>query len=61
MCIRDSNAIVQLVGFMYYLFADGRVFTRKELTDLLAGAGFRDIRYHSLRSAPGNGLLVGEK
>ena len=56
-----TNAIVQLVGFMYYLFADGRTFTRKELTDLLAGAGFHDIQYHSLRAAPGNGLLVGEK
>ncbi len=56
-----TNAIVQLVGFMYYLFADGRVFSREELTDLLTDAGFHNVQYHSLRAAPGNGLLVAEK
>ncbi len=56
-----TNAIVQLVGLMYYLFADGRVFTREELTDLLAGAGFRNSQFHPLRSAPGISLLVAEK
>lgn len=56
-----TNAVVQMAGWMYYLFADGRTFTREELTALLDGAGFRNIQAHSLWAAPGNGLLVAER
>lgn len=56
-----TNAIVQLVGLMYYLFADGRIFTRDELTDLLTNTGFRNIQFHPMRQAPGSSLLVAEK
>jgi 2-polyprenyl-3-methyl-5-hydroxy-6-metoxy-1,4-benzoquinol methylase len=54
-----TNAFVQLVGFMYYLFADGRTFTRDELTGLLSNTGFRNIQFHPLRQAPGSSLLLG--
>ena len=56
-----TEALVRLVSFMYYLFADGRTFSREELTSLLGGAGFRNIRFHALRRAPGNGLMVAER
>lgn len=56
-----TNAIVQLVGLMYYLFADGRIFTRDELTNLLTQTGFQNIRFYPLRQAPGSSLLVAEK
>ena len=56
-----TEAPVRLVRFMYYLFADGRTFRREELTGLLGGAGFRNIRFHALRRAPGSGLLVAER
>lgn len=56
-----TNAIVQLVGLMYYLFADGRVFTRAELTNLLTNTGFKNIQFHPMRQAPGSSLLVAEK
>ena len=56
-----SHAVVQLAGWMYYLFADGRTFTREELSELLAAAGFGNIRFHSPRAAPGHGMLVAEK
>jgi 2-polyprenyl-3-methyl-5-hydroxy-6-metoxy-1,4-benzoquinol methylase len=56
-----TNAIVQLVGLMYYLFADGRVFTRAELTTLLSQTGFKNIQFYPMRQAPGSSLLVAEK
>lgn len=56
-----TNAIVQLVGLMYYLFADGRIFTRAELTHLLTNTAFKNIQFHPMRQAPGSCLLVAEK
>jgi cyclopropane fatty-acyl-phospholipid synthase-like methyltransferase len=56
-----TNAIVQLVGLMYYLFADGRIFTRAELTTLLDQTGFQNIQFYPMRQAPGSSLLVAEK
>jgi hypothetical protein len=40
-----TNAIVQLVGLMYYLFADGRIFTRAELTTLLTKPALRTFSF----------------
>lgn len=56
-----TNAIVQLVGLMYYLFADGRIFTRAELTHLLTNTGFKNTQFHPMRQTPGSSLLVAEK
>ena len=56
-----TNAIVQLVGLMYYLFADGRIFTRAELTTLLSQTGFQNNQFYPMRQAPGSSLLVAEK
>lgn len=56
-----ATAIVRLVGFMYYLFANGRIFTRDEMTSLLNAANFNNIRLHPLRQAPGSSLVIAEK
>lgn len=56
-----TNAVVQLIGLMYYLFADGRTFTREELTGLLTRTNFTNILFHPMRLAPGSSLLVAEK
>ena len=56
-----STAVVRLVSLMYYLFADGRAFTRKDLADLLNAAGFQRHHFHPLRQAPGSSLIVGVK
>lgn len=56
-----TTAIIKLVGLMYYLFADGRTFTRDELTTLLSNTNFKNIKFHPLRQAPGSSLLVAER
>jgi 2-polyprenyl-3-methyl-5-hydroxy-6-metoxy-1,4-benzoquinol methylase len=56
-----TNAITKLVGLMYYLFADGRTFTRHELTRLLVETKFQSIKFYPLRQAPGSSLLIAER
>lgn len=56
-----SSAIIKLVGLMFYIFADGRVFSQEELTGILQDANFRKIQFYPLREAPGSSLLVAEK
>ncbi|MDX1418301.1 MAG: methyltransferase, partial [Candidatus Promineifilaceae bacterium] len=56
-----TSAIIKLVGLMYYLFADGRVFTRGELTGLLTETGFKNIQFYPMRQAPGSSLFVAER
>ena len=56
-----TNAIVRLVALMYYLFADGRAFTREELEVLLYESGFQGLQFHPLRQAPGSSLIVAER
>lgn len=56
-----TNAIVQLVGFMYYLFADGRTFSRNDVSSMLDETGFRDIRFHSSAKWAGTSLVTAVK
>jgi 2-polyprenyl-3-methyl-5-hydroxy-6-metoxy-1,4-benzoquinol methylase len=56
-----TNAIVHLVALMYYLFANGRAFTREELEALLQETGLRSLQFFPLRHAPGSSLIVGVK
>ncbi|MFN2136759.1 MAG: methyltransferase [Candidatus Promineifilaceae bacterium] len=53
-----SQAIVRLVALMYYLFADGRVYTEEEFRAMLAESGFTTVDFHSLAKAPGNKLIT---
>lgn len=47
-----AKALTGLMALQYHLFADGRVFTRDDLTDILTQASFVDIQFHSLAKVP---------
>ncbi len=53
-----TNALIRLVALQYYLFADGRVFSRTDLTHMAETAGFTNIQFHNLSRLPGNGLMT---
>jgi ubiquinone/menaquinone biosynthesis C-methylase UbiE len=52
------NALIRLIAMQYYIFADGRIFSREEMTEMCRRAGFRDIQFHNLSRLPGNTLLT---
>jgi cyclopropane fatty-acyl-phospholipid synthase-like methyltransferase len=52
------NALIRLIALQYYLFADGRVFSREEMMEMCSQAGFSDIQFHKLPNLPGNTLLT---
>ncbi len=56
-----TNAIVQLVGFMFYLFADGRTFSRDEISSMLNETGFGSIQFHSSVKWAGTSLATAVK
>lgn len=53
-----SNGIVQLVAFMYYLFANGRIYSAEEMTGLLTEVGFTNPQITKIRQAPGCSLIT---
>jgi hypothetical protein len=53
-----SNAIVQLLALMFYLFADGRVYSADELKGLLAETGFKQPQVTKMRQSPGSSLIT---
>lgn len=53
-----TKALIRLVALQYYLFADGRVFSREELSQMAQNAGFSDTRFHTLQRLPGNALML---
>ncbi len=56
-----TNAIVQLVGFMYYLFANGRTFSRSEVELILNESGFGQIQVHSSAKWSGTSMVTAVK
>lgn len=52
------NAFIRLIALQYYLFADGRVFSREELMAMCRQAGFNAIQFYNLSQLPGNTLLT---
>lgn len=53
-----TNALIQLIGFMYYLFADGRTFSREEVNDMLNNTGFANIQFHTATKWAGTSLVI---
>lgn len=61
---RATNALIRLIALQYYLFADGRIFSRDDMNEIVSRAGFTKVQFHNLRKLPGNTLLTavrGEK
>jgi ubiquinone/menaquinone biosynthesis C-methylase UbiE len=52
------NALIRLIALQYYVFADGRIFSRDEMSEMCQRAGFSDMQFHNLPSLPGNTLLT---
>ena len=55
---RATNALIRLIALQYYLFADGRIFSREEMSEMISRAGFTNIQFHNLLRLPGNTLLT---
>lgn len=52
------NTLIRLIALQYYLFADGRVYSRAEMTEMCHQAGFTNIQFHNLPKLPGNTLVT---
>ncbi len=52
------NTLIRLIALQYYVFADGRVYSRAEMTAMCHQAGFTDINFHNLPKLPGNTLVT---
>jgi cyclopropane fatty-acyl-phospholipid synthase-like methyltransferase/biotin operon repressor len=53
-----TNALIRLVALQYYLFADGRVYSRDDLAKMADDAGFTAVQFHNLTQLPGNSLMI---
>jgi 2-polyprenyl-3-methyl-5-hydroxy-6-metoxy-1,4-benzoquinol methylase len=53
-----TNALVRLIALQYHLFANGRVFSRDEMNQVLSQAGFQDLSFHRLSKSPGTSLIL---
>ena len=56
-----ANAIVQLLGFMYYLLANGRTFSHEEIRSMVGQAGFRNVQIHTSAKWTGSSLVTAIK
>jgi hypothetical protein len=55
---KATNALLRLIAWQYYLFADGRVYEQDDINSWLTQAGFRDSRRVKLPNLPGNSLMI---
>ena len=53
-----TNALIQLIGFMYYLFADGRTFSKDEVSLILTETGYHDVNVHTAAKWAGTSLVT---
>lgn len=52
------NGIFQQINLMYYLFADGRTFSRDEVRQMLAAATFKKAQFFSAAKWAGQSLVT---
>lgn len=55
------NTIFQLINLMYYLFADGRTFSREEVAQLLDAAGYGEVQFSTSMQWVGQSLATAVK
>ena len=58
---KATNALIRLIAWQYYLFANGRVHERDAIKGWLTQTGFRDIRVVNLSKLPGNSLVIAKR
>ena len=56
-----TSTLIKLMGFMYYLFANGRTFSREEVNHMLNNTGFKEIKYHTSAKWAGTSLVIATK
>lgn len=56
-----AQTLIKLIGFMYYLFADGRTFSKDEVTVMFQETGFKHIQFHDSAKWAGTGLATAVK
>lgn len=55
-----TNTLLQLIGFMYYLFADGRIYSRDEISQILKRTGFGPVEFHTSPKWAGQSLVTAQ-
>ena len=55
------NGLLQLISLMYYLFADGRIFSRDEVNQMLNEASFSNIQIYTAPKWAGQSLVTAVK
>lgn len=55
------NGLLRLISLMYYLFADGRIFSRDEVQQMLNTARFRDVQFFTTPKWAGQSLVTAVK
>lgn len=52
------SGLFQLINLMYYLFADGRIFSRDEVCQMLETASFNNVQFYSTPKWAGQSLVT---
>lgn len=55
------SSLLNLISLMYYLFADGRIFSRNDLNQMLGGANFSQIQFFTKPQWAGQSLVTAVK
>ncbi|MAU02187.1 MAG: hypothetical protein CL608_34045 [Anaerolineaceae bacterium] len=55
------SGLLQLISLMYYLFADGRIFSRDEMRQMLGTANFSNIQFFTTPKWAGQSLVTAVK
>ena len=55
------NSLLQLISLMYYLFADGRIFSRDEMNQMLDAASFSNVQFFTTPKWAGQSLVTAIK
>lgn len=53
-----TSTLIELIGFMYYLFADGRTFSKDEVTAMLSETGFKQVQFYTTAKWAGTSLVT---
>jgi len=55
------SSLLQLISLMYYLFADGRIFSRDEMNQMLGAAHFSNVQIFTTPKWAGQSLVTAVK
>jgi ubiquinone/menaquinone biosynthesis C-methylase UbiE len=53
-----TQTLIKLIGFMYYLFADGRTFSKDEVNLMLNETGYKNVQFYTAAKWAGTSLVT---